>query len=104
MQPHLLLVARNMLVNLLKQRHQFAHKRLSLGIEHFSVHRHLLFPEFHQRGIRFLLHLQQRISLLQRLVVVVQRLDIRIVVLRNHHIHQLSSLLASAFYERNIRR
>ena len=44
MQPHLLLVARYMLVNLLEQRHQFVHKRLSLGIEHFSVHRHLLFP------------------------------------------------------------
>ena len=104
MQAHLLLVARNMLVNLLKQRHQFVDESLAAHEELLPVDRHLLLPKFHQRSIRLRLHLQQSITLLQRLVVVGEILYVSMVILRDDHIHQFSPLFASPLNERNIRR
>ena len=104
MQTHLLLIARNMLVNLLKQRHQFVDESLAAHEELFPVNRHLLLPKLHQRSIRLRLHLQQSIALLQRLVVIGEIFYVSMVILRDDHIHQFSPFLASPLDERNIRR
>ena len=66
----LLLIARNLLINLLKQRNQFVNESLPFPVQQFTITRHLLFPKFQQRNIRLLLHFQQSISLLQSLIIV----------------------------------
>ena len=66
----LLLVTRNLLINLLKQRNQFVNESLPFPVQQFTITRHLLFPKFQQRNIRLLLHFQQSISLLQSLIIV----------------------------------
>ena len=100
----LLLITRNLLINLLKQRNQFVNESLPFLVQQFTITRHLLLPKFQQRNIRLLLHFQQSISLLQSLIIVGQSLYIRVIILRDDHIHQFSALFTSPFYQRNIRR
>ena len=66
----LLLITRNLLINLLKQRNQFVNESLPFLVQQFTITRHLLLPKFHQRNIRLLLHFQQSISMLQSLIIV----------------------------------
>ncbi len=66
----LLLITRNLLINLLKQRNQFVNESLPFLVQQFTITRHLLLPKFQQRNIRLLLHFQQSISLLQSLIIV----------------------------------
>ena len=67
----LLLITRNLLINLLKQRNQFVNESLPFLVQQFTITRHLLLPKFQQRNIRLFLHFQQSISLLQSLIIVV---------------------------------
>ena len=103
-QAHHLAVARDMTIDLLKQRNQFLDESLTLLKEQLTIASHLLFPYLHQRRIGLLLHLEQSITLLQSLVVVGQCLNVGRVVLRDDHIHQAASLLASTLNEYRIRR
>ena len=104
LQRYLFPLHRDALIDVLEDGHQLAHKLVTLPIDHLARFRHLLFPKFHEHRVRLLLHLQQRVALLQRLVVIGQRLDITVVVLRNHHIHQTAAFLAASLDENGVGR
>ena len=94
-QRHNLMPIAHMIINLLKHGHHLLHKHLSCVIYALAVARHLLFPYFHECHVGLVVHLQQGVSLLQSLVVAIERLNISIIILRYDYIHEPTSLLAA---------
>ena len=68
-QRNLLFSGGNLLINPLKNRYQFIDKCLAFLVQFLSVYGHLLFPNLEHGEVGFLFHPQERIPLLQRLVV-----------------------------------
>ena len=96
-QRHLLVAARNGLVELLKQGYEAFHEVLALGVDQLALACHLLLPQRQNVWVGLLVFVfQHGVALHQRFVIAVQRLYIGAVQLCDDHIHQSASLLAAA--------
>lgn len=95
-QVHPLMLLRDAAVKILEDGNKLLYIFLPFPVYFLSFTRHHLFPQSHQFLIGFLFLLKQHVALLQRLVVTHQSFDILSVVLRNHHVHELSPFLTAA--------
>ena len=91
-----------MLIDVLKERDELVDKGAAFGKQLFAVRGHFALPDVEQGCIRFLLHLQQGITLLECLVIVSKSVDIGPVILRDDHIHQPAAFVATAIDEQRV--
>ena len=103
-QRHLFPTCRNLLIDSLENGNQLLDESAALLIQFFAILGHLPLPDVEHRGVGLLFHPQECVPLLQRLVVVGKRLDIRAVVLRNHHIHQPAAVFTGTVDEERVGR
>ena len=93
-----------MRIECLERRDELVDELTTLAVHHLAGGRHHLLPHTEQLLVRFLFGFQQRVALLQCLVVSDQCLQVFLIVLRNHHIHEAATLLTSTGNELCVRR
>ena len=93
-QVHHFLSLRNVCIERLENRYELFDERTTLPIDHLTRGCHHFFPNLEEFIIGCRLALEQRIPLLQCLVVSDQCFEVFLVVLRYHHIHETTALLA----------
>ena len=102
---HALAIHRDLAVELLEDRGEVIDKLASGCIDHPPVEVHLLLARLIEQGVgagRLLL--QKAVALQQRLVVAYQRVQVRLVELADHHVHELAPFLAAALQQHAVRR
>ena len=96
--------AGNGTIKFLKQRHKLRDKLGTFGTNILRFGGHLLVVNIQHLGIGLFVAFQQRIAVLQRLVVPDERRQIGLVVLRNGHIQKSATRIATFVYQIQIGR
>ena len=91
--------AGNGTIKFLKQRHKLRDKLGTFGTNILRFGGHLLVVNIQHLGIGLFVAFQQRIAVLQRLVVPDERRQIGLVVLRNGHIQKSATRIATFVYQ-----
>ena len=86
------------LVIFVEDRDKIIHQHLPLLVHHPAVHVQLHFQHFIKGSVDTLV-LQQRIPLKQGFIILYQRMQIRLVLLRNNHIKKAATFFAPALYQ-----